>query len=384
MRALPRGFSNDNFFIGGRPTHAASFCAQGSALEHLFRAHQGFTDMTAAYRSLSWRPGVDRAKAIRPGATNDLATLSFSTEDIAEADRVARWRDHHLSLAQIEPAQDHPFEAREVSRTLPALHLMSLTLSAARIIRKRVIQGNDEVALFVNRTGRAMVSARGREARLAPGDGVLISCNDAMVCDRLSYGESLSIRVPRSVLSSVVVGLDDVIMRPIPRQSETLKLLTYYAGTLIDGNALAASFLRNVAVNHLHDLIALSLGATHNAAEAANAQGLRAARLRAAKAYIVESSSRRDLSVGVVAAHLGVTPRYLQRLFEAEGTTFSAFLLNQRLARAYRMLCDLQFYGRPVGLIAYDVGFGDLSYFNRCFRRQYGVTPTDIKEANAR
>jgi AraC-like DNA-binding protein len=108
---------------------------------------------------------------------------------------------------------------------------------------------------------------------------------------------------------------------------------------------------------------------------------LRASRLRAAKAYIVENSSRHDLSVGAVADHLGVTPRYLQRLLEADGTTFSAFLLGQRLTRAYRMLCDLQFYSRPIGIIAYDVGFGDLSYFNRCFRRRYGVTPTEIREA---
>jgi AraC-like DNA-binding protein len=71
-------------------------------------------------------------------------------------------------------------------------------------------------------------------------------------------------------------------------------------------------------------------------------------------------------------------------LFEADGTTFSAFVLGQRLTRAYRMLCDSQFSDRPVGVIAYDVGFGDLSYFNRCFRRQYGVTPTEIKEASAK
>jgi AraC-like DNA-binding protein/DNA-binding transcriptional MerR regulator len=367
--------------VNRRIANAVLFCATGSPPEHPLRADWETAGMTGTYRSLSRLLRMDRGGEICPRATNDLTTLRFTTEDIPEADRVARWRDHHLSLGQIEPAQDHPFEAREVSRTLPMLHLMSLTLSASRIVRTRVIEGNDEVALFVNRTGRAAISARGREALLAPGEGVLISCSDAMVYDRLSHGELLSIRVPRSVLSPVVVGIDDAIMRPIPRHSETLKLLTYYAGTLIDGNALAVSFLRNLAVNHLHDLIALTLGATRNATGATSAEGLRASRLRAAKAYIVENSSRHDLSVGAVADHLGVTPRYLQRLLEADGTTFSAFLLGQRLTRAYRMLCDLQFYSRPIGIIAYDVGFGDLSYFNRCFRRRYGVTPTEIREA---
>ena len=343
--------------------------------------------MTVAYRSLPWLPRADRNGANHLRETNGLTTVSFSTADIPEADRVARWREHHARVAlnlEIQPAPNHPFEARSVSRILPVLHLLSVTLSATRITRTRVNDGNDEFALFVNRSGHVTASARGRELQLAAGDGVLISSDDVMQLDRSSYGESLSIRVPRSVLSSIVVGIDDAVMRPISRQSETLKLLTCYAATLIDGDALAAPLLRNTAVNHVHDLIALALGATRDAAQVASAGGLRAARLRTAKLYIIENSARHDLSVGVVAAHLGVTPRYLQRLFEADGSTFSAFLLGQRLTRAYRMLCDSQFSDRPVGVIAYDVGFGDLSYFNRCFRRQYGVTPTDIKEVSAK
>jgi AraC-like DNA-binding protein len=343
--------------------------------------------MTLAYRSLPSFPQTDRSGATRSRETNGLATVNFSTADIPEADRVARWRDHHAGIAlnvEIQPAPNHPFEAREVSRILPVLHLLSLTMSPARITRTRVTDGNDELAMFINRTGHVTISARDREVALAPGDGILISSDDVMVLDRAIYGESLSLRVPRSVFSSIVVGVDDAVMRPIPKQSETLKLLTGYATSLLDGNALTAPFLRNVAVNHVHDLIALALGATHDAAEAASAGGLRATRLRTAKVYIVENSFRQDLSVGVVAAHLGLTPRYLQRLFEADGTTYSAFLLGQRLTRAYRMLCDSQFSDRPVGAIAYEVGFGDLSYFNRCFRRQYGLTPTDIKEASAR
>jgi AraC-like DNA-binding protein len=47
------------------------------------------------------------------------------------------------------------------------------------------------------------------------------------------------------------------------------------------------------------------------------------------------------------------------------------------------MLCDLQFADLPVSAIAYEVGFSDLSYFNRCFRRRYNATPTDVREARA-
>jgi AraC-like DNA-binding protein len=111
---------------------------------------------------------------------------------------------------------------------------------------------------------------------------------------------------------------------------------------------------------------------------------MRTARLTAARAYIVENSSRRDLAVVAVANHLGMTPRSLQRLFAADGTTFSACLLCQRLIRAHHMLCDPRLSGRTVSSVAYDAGFGDLSYFNRCFRKFYGTTPKQVRRAGLR
>jgi AraC-like DNA-binding protein len=42
--------------------------------------------------------------------------------------------------------------------------------------------------------------------------------------------------------------------------------------------------------------------------------------------------------------------------------------------------CD----GWGISAIAYDAGFGDVSYFNRTFRRPYGVTPSEVREAAQR
>ena len=53
--------------------------------------------------------------------------------------------------------------------------------------------------------------------------------------------------------------------------------------------------------------------------------------------------------------------------------------MGRRLERAYRMLCDPRLGGSSISSIAYDVGFGDLSYFNRVFRRHYHQTPSDVK-----
>jgi AraC-like DNA-binding protein len=85
-----------------------------------------------------------------------------------------------------------------------------------------------------------------------------------------------------------------------------------------------------------------------------------------------------NLRAVAVAGRLGISPRYVHKLFEAEGSSFSAFVLDQRLARAYRILTDPRFIHRPIGSIAFDMGFGDLSHFNHCFRRSYGSTPSEV------
>ena len=124
-------------------------------------------------------------------------------------------------------------------------------------------------------------------------------------------------------------------------------------------------------MRHIHDLMALAVGATRDAAEAAQAGGLRAAKLQALKNDIAGCLDQPNLSVTTLAARHAMTPRFIQRLFEAEGTTFTEYLLDQRLARAQRALTEPHRVGDKISTIAWDCGFGDVSYFNRVFRRRY-------------
>jgi AraC-like DNA-binding protein len=87
------------------------------------------------------------------------------------------------------------------------------------------------------------------------------------------------------------------------------------------------------------------------------------------------------LSVAIIAARHRIKPRWVQRLFESEGKTFTEYVLAQRLVRAYRLLTDPRHANQKVSTIALDVGFGDLSYFNRAFRRRYGMTPSELRPA---
>ncbi|MGH7067950.1 MAG: helix-turn-helix domain-containing protein, partial [Acetobacteraceae bacterium] len=63
------------------------------------------------------------------------------------------------------------------------------------------------------------------------------------------------------------------------------------------------------------------------------------------------------------------------------GLVFSRFILDQRVSRAHRMLTDPRRAQRNISSLAFETGFGDLSYFNRVFRRRYGATPSEVRRA---
>jgi hypothetical protein len=254
--------------------------------------------------------------------------VEFSTDHLPERDRISYWREHYgqvMLRVDLEPVRDIAFEARMSSMTLPGLQLMEASSSPAVISRsgEYLADGNDDIMLAINRMGAAMISSGGRQQSLRAHEAILLSGSEAASFHRTTLGRSLTLRVPRAILESDVTGVDDRLMRPIPGDHGALKLLGYYTGWLLDAGASMDSKLLNLSVRHVHDLLTLAIGPTADFAETARTRGLRAARLKLAKSYIVAHSHRRDTSVASVAANLSVTPRYVQRLFEADGTTFS-------------------------------------------------------------
>lgn len=281
----------------------------------------------------------------------------------------------------LEPAPDAAFEAKIASLALPGLQLMEASSSPVKISRsgRYLADGNDDIIVAVNRTGSVDIASGGREQSLREGEAIVLSGGEATSFHRTSMGRSFTLRVPRAMFEQTVVSLDDAWMRPIPGDRGAVRLLVDYAGWLLNAGCSIDQQLRNVSVRHVQDLLALAVGPSSDFADTARTRGLRAARLKLAKSYVVAHSHRRDISVGTLAASLNVTARYVQRLFEADGTTFSEYLMGQRLARAHRLLCEPSADQTAISTIAYDIGFGDLSYFNRCFRRQYGLTPREVR-----
>jgi len=94
--------------------------------------------------------------------------------------------------------------------------------------------------------------------------------------------------------------------------------------------------------------------------------------------FLAEHYSREDLDLATVAAETGLPVRRVTSLLSANGESFKAALNRLRLQEARRLLqeTDLQ-----VSEIAFKVGYGNVSHFNRMFRERFGTAPGALRAA---
>jgi AraC-like DNA-binding protein len=303
------------------------------------------------------------------------ASLHFSTRELPHSKRLPALRelfDQSIRM-DIDAETGHAVEME--MHIAPGLRRAKMLSSlTARVTRpaQRVADGEDTVCLMMKTGGYMALTQGRREGVPQAGDAVLLVYREPAL---LQFVDTtyLSVRVPFSALA-MLANVETAAARCIPRDTEALSLLRTYVANVperIDDPQLC-----RLAATHVYDLMALAIGATDEGREIANQRGVRAARLESIKADLIQDAT---LHLDQLAARQGISARYVQMLFEEKGTTFSDFVLERRLDAACHMLTSPRYATWSITAIALEAGFGDLSHFNRRFKRRYLMTPTDLR-----
>jgi AraC-like DNA-binding protein len=194
---------------------------------------------------------------------------------------------------------------------------------------------------------------------------------------------SRNVTVQAAALKALVAHPEDLAGHPV-RPGPALSLLDGYLKSLTSLDEPPSSELAPIIGGHLLDLVAAALGPTAEAAEIIAKRGVKAARLRAVIAEIARRFMDPNFDLDDVAGALGLSRRYVQRLLEETGQSFTERLVERRLERAFAMLTDPRRLHLAIIDIALAAGFGDVSHFNRVFRRRFGDTPSGVRGAAIR
>ena len=303
------------------------------------------------------------------------ASLHFSTRELPPAKRLPALRQLWDQAVRMDVDTEPGHAVDMTMHVAPGLRrARMLSALTARMTRSpaRLADGEDSVCLMV-KTGGEMALKQGKhEGVPQTGDAVLLVYRQPA---QLQFVQAtyLSVRVPFSALAPLA-RVEAAAARRIPRDTQALALLRSYVSTLPD--RIDDPQLGRLAAVHVCDLLALAVGATEEGRELANQRGVRAARIREIQADLLRDAS---VQIDRIAARQGISVRYIQMLFEEQGTTFSEYVAGLRLESAYRMLTSPRCAGWSIATIALEAGFGDLSHFNRRFKRRYLMTPSGAR-----
>jgi AraC-like DNA-binding protein len=312
---------------------------------------------------------------------NEVRRFSFQSPAVPDRQWLEWFRDfsaRDFLRIELVPAPEVPFHLHSSVLCLPGIILGDAECSAglSRHLHERAT--NDDIFFVAAVSGDVAVRHDGEGVGL--GGKIAVGRNDAAgTLDMQTSCRLVTIRLSRQAIEPHVSGLADRLTIPFVQESPAMRLLFGYAGLLMTNDLRGGPELQHLISSHIQDLAILAMGANRDAAAVAHGRGVRAARLAAMKTDILANLTDPNLSVASVAARHRVTPRYVHLLFEAEGKTFSEYVVGQRLTRAHHMLSDPRFDGETISAIALMVGFGDLSYFNRTFRRRFGASPSDVR-----
>lgn len=300
--------------------------------------------------------------------------------------RFDNWREafgRAFLRLDVEP-RGELFSTNVSLRSMPGLGLGSITTSACSLNRTSdlLADGRDDIGLVALLRGRGQAgNCKGREVELRPGEAVFLRNGKRGTVECTDDTRLLCFTIPQQALQPFITDPDAACMRAVRADIGPLALLLRYAQLVVANNGFIRDAGSAVA-RHVHDLVAIGISGSPELALALANRGARAAaRLAAIKAEIMSRLSDCTLSISAVATKFGITPRYIARLFEQEGTSFTAFLLEQRLSLARSLLNDRSRTETSISTIALASGFGDISYFNKCFRRRYGMTPSDARHS---
>jgi acetamidase/formamidase/AraC-like DNA-binding protein len=301
----------------------------------------------------------------------------FTSESYSEHDRLEAWRDV-LSAVGLQPSQGsavHTGHATASRRTAEGIVLARLAAGPQAISPVSRLADDMPIVLLPIEDGVTLRTASGHQIvsighlLLLPrkGDWSVAFQRDmrALVLSVTSdafHGRKVGKPVFDEVRVLAPGGFTEVFSRTLETAARNLETLSD-----IEWAAVAQG---------LADLLPTFVVPTADAGGTAT----QAAILHRLCQTIERKLDDPDLTPARVAESEGISERYLQKLFEGSGSSFTHYLRERRLQRTSAELSNPAEAHHSISEIAYRNGFNDSAHFSRTFRHRFGLSPREFRQ----
>lgn len=307
--------------------------------------------------------------------------LRFTTESYAEGDRLRAWGE---ALARLGLRCGAPQAAARAlhgaitsRRSASGFDLIALASFAQTIELKA--DGPDSLVIVLHLDGGATLVADGVHARVATGDIIYASSREEARLSFTSDFRAFVIRVPRSAINARLLTPFSVRAGRLPGEAGIGHVFSGFLRSMAESvETLSPDELRPLELA-LAEFLVASLAGHNKEGSFSGLTPSQAAIFSRVCRTIEDNLADPDLALTSIAKEERVSPRYLQKLFEAVGQNFSLYLRSRRLERCRAELVDPLYEKVSIADVCFRWGFNDPAHFSRVFREQYGTSPRTFR-----
>jgi AraC family transcriptional activator of tynA and feaB len=297
-----------------------------------------------------------------------------------QADRpFGSWADNLAdAFVQLEPRKvsDAPFCGAISKADLAPIHISRVTATPHSVARQRahIVKGEGNLYfLNLQLDGLSRSVQRGHEQICGPGDLAVVDTTEPFEITNLRDFNLLCFAVPRDLLPNHFVDRPRLTLSATEMGRALARTLSGYADLCIH-----SQFAPPVPALGQHLLELLS-----HADKMVADRPLARAHASVQRSMMLDHVDRHftdpHFNAATLARKFGCSLRYVHKLFGSTGRSVGEHVNDRRILASARDLLSPGCSGMTIAEIAFAAGFGDVSYFNRLFKRCYGRSPRDFR-----
>ncbi len=325
---------------------------------------------------------------LEPQSRRPFELQKFDVSNLAQPARQGAWTeilyDNFYPLDLIDP--DVEFSMGKLSvLDIPGIRFGTIESDPMHVFRRRqhLSRGVGDY-YFIPMPIQDTLSLKqfGRTADISPGDFALVATADTYQYEQGSTNLLATLRIDGPLMRERVPLIDDLVAMTCDGNAPLVHVFIDFVHSIMRQSGRLDADSAAAMTPHMLDLLALALTAPVDAMKSSESS-VRLAHLRRIMRMIEDRLEDEALGPGFLARELGLSERYIQKMFAERGETLSSVIRARRIARAQRRLVDPTRAGMSVASIAFSVGFSDPAHFSRTFRNIIGVSPSEFRRENS-
>ncbi len=308
-----------------------------------------------------------------------MFTHTFSTVPLPVASQFEAWRAWYDTVFDVARnwAEKDRFTATNETWTLRGVTLSRVASPDNTVSRTRsVIRRNavDHWVITLSRHSVTKLRTLANPLEIAPGTPFVLSFGDESAIERPSHDERLQLILARDNFQSIAPLLDGA--RGVALEPAGARMLADYMQVLDRQVPELEPECADRLGGAVETMLRACLAPTVHSRNAAHDQIRLTLMERVRKAV---SAHLRSPALGpdTLCREAATSRSQLYRLLEPEGGV-ATYIQRRRLAEGFALLSDIDCL-TPIGRLAELLCFSDASAFSRAFRREFGLSPSDVR-----